>query len=363
MVHHFLTRLRLFDWWLNGAVLLLLTFSSAIMFSVETAAGIEGGRFFKQLIFIMIGLGVIVAVSGINYRLIGNYAYIFYGIGCVLLIAVLIVGTTIRGTTGWFTVAGFSLQPVEFAKIFFLVTFARFVSDHGFQLNHWSVIGRGILLMCFYCIPVLLQPDLGSASVIIVMSIVLLFSSTMSYRKIALVCLTGLALAVAAWFFVLVDYQKDRLLTFVNPTGDAQGSGYNVIQSIISVGSGQLVGRGLGLGPQSQLQFLPERESDFIFAVIAEELGFIGSVIIIGLYGVIMIRLWRGWQRLHDDYARALVLGFSSLVFTQMFINIGMNLGIMPVTGIPLPFVSAGGSSLIALCLGLAIVQNCLAER
>lgn len=363
MVHHFLTRLRLFDWWLNGAVLLLLTFSSAIMFSVETAAGVEDGRFFKQLVFIVIGLGLLVVVSGLNYRLIGNYAYLFYGIGGVLLIAVLIVGTTIRGTTGWFNVAGFSLQPVEFAKIFFLVAFARFVSDHGFQLNHWPVIGRGLALICVYCIPVLLQPDLGSASVIIVMSIVLLFSSTISYRKIALVCAAGLAMAVAAWFFVLVDYQKDRLLTFMNPASDAQGSGYNVIQSIISVGSGQLVGRGLGLGPQSQLQFLPERESDFIFAVIAEELGFIGSTIIVGLYGVIMVRLWRGWQRLHDDYARALVLGFSSMVFTQMFINIGMNLGIMPVTGIPLPFVSAGGSSLIALCLGLAIVQNCLSER
>lgn len=363
MIQTILNRIRLMDWWLNGAVLLLMIFSLAIMFSVENAAGLEGGRFTKQILFIALGLTGMFIISSMNYRFFINYAYGFYIIGLVGLVAVLLFGTTIRGTTGWFQIGSFSLQPVEFAKIAFLLAFTRFIGDNAFQLNSWKAIGKGIILMSSYVMLVLLQPDLGSASVIVAMSTVLLFSTTMSYRKILAVCGMGIILAVAAWFFVLADYQKERLLTFIDPTSDAQGSGYNVMQALISVGSGKLFGRGLGLGPQNQLQFLPEREADFIFAVIAEELGFIGALVIIGLFALIVFRLWKGFQRLSNDYAKTLVLGFSTIIFVQMFINIGMNLGIMPVTGIPLPFVSAGGSALLALCLGLGIVQNCLSER
>lgn len=365
MLQTYITRLRQMDWWLNGAVLLLIVFSLAVMFSIEHGIGLgdSSGRVVKQLVFISVGLLLLVIVSGINYRLYINYAYGLYAVGWLGLLGVLLFGSTIHGTTGWFQVGGLSIQPVEFAKIAFLFVFARFIGDNAFRFNNWAMIGKGMLLLGSYVIPILLQPDLGSASVLIVVSTVLLFSSTMSYRKILTVCALGLWLGVLAWFFVLADYQKERLLTFINPQYDSQRSGYNVTQAIISVGSGKLFGRGLGLGTQNQLQFLPERESDFIFAVIAEELGFIGSIVIIGLFALILFRLWKGFQRLHDDYARAIVLGFSSIIFTQMCINIGMNIGIMPVTGIPLPFVSAGGSSLIALCLGLGIVQNCLTQN
>ncbi len=354
-----LARLRVMDWWLNGLVLLLIIFSLAIMYSIEGDGGLADGRLSKQIIFVLIGLASVFFVGLQNYRKLINYAYGIYGIGGLMLILVLLVGVTIHGTTGWFQIFGLSLQPVEFAKIAFLLVWARFIGDYSFSLNQWRMILRALLLLAGYVVPILLQPDLGSAVVLIWLSLVLLFSSQLPYQKILIICGGGLILAMLTWWLVLADYQKARLLTFINPDYDALGSGYNVTQAVISVGSGRLFGRGLGLGPQNQLQFLPERESDFIFAAIAEELGFIGVSITIGLFIAIFYRLWRNWQNSRDDYSKALVLGFASLIFSQMAINIGMNLGIMPVTGIPLPFVSAGGSALIASCLGLGLVQSC----
>lgn len=358
-----LGRFRHIDWWLYGAVLILFVFSLATIFSIESAVASEEGRFWKQFLFVAIGIALLMIITQINYRFFINYAYVFYSIGLALLIGVLLFGVTIRGTTGWFQLEFLSLQPVEFAKIASILVLARFVGDYAFQLSRWHVIGRILLLMTLYAIPVLLQPDLGSTSVLVITTFVLLVSSAMPLQKLLIVCAACVILAVASWFIILQDYQKDRFLTFFNPSYDILGSGYNVTQAMISVGSGKFFGRGLGLGPQSQLEFLPERESDFIFAVIAEELGFVGVVVIIGLYTLMILRLWKGLQRVQNDYAKSIILGFTSILFTQLFINIGMNIGIMPVTGIPLPFVSAGGSSLLAMCLGLGIVQNCIAQH
>jgi rod shape determining protein RodA len=276
------------------------------------------------------------------------------------VVGVLLVGVTIRGTTGWFQLAGISLQPVEFVKVFFMLVMARFLGDQAYHVNNWKMLMKVLGLMAGYVVLVLLQPDLGSASVLIATGGVMLLSSSVSLKKITVLLTTGVLLAILAWFLVLADYQRDRILTFIQPERDPLVSGYNVTQAVISVGSGQIFGRGLGLGTQSQLKFLPERETDFIFAVIAEELGFIGVTIVLGLYSVIYLRLIKGIKRSRDDHARFMLIGLATVIFTQMFINLGMNLGIMPVTGIPLPFVSAGGSSLLALCLGVGIVQSSL---
>lgn len=354
---------RRLDWWLLGAVLILLAVSIVVLFSLsQTASGVTSDRFEKQLAFIVVGLVLLFIASQLDYRRFLQYAYINYLVWLVVLGLVLVIGTTIRGTTGWFQVAGISLQPVEFAKIAFILAAARFLADRSFEMEQWKTVVRYSILVVGYVGLTLLQPDFGSAVVLVGTAIVMGLVTAIRPRQLGLIGVIAIILGVMSWLFVLQDYQKDRLLTFIEPQRDPLRSGYNVTQAMISVGSGQWFGRGLGLGPQSQLQFLPERETDFIFAVIAEELGFIGAGAVSLLFTGLIWRLWRSSRLLSNDSARYLVTGFCALLFWQVIINIGMNVGLMPVTGIPLPFVSAGGSSLIALLLGLGIVLNALSK-
>lgn len=360
---HRLLRWKQLDWWLIGAVLLLMTISSVILFSLNAQSASLSARFEKQLAFIAVSIIVLFVVSQINYRRFVQYAYIIYMAGTIVLVGVLFFGTTINGTTGWFQFAGVSLQPVEFAKIAFILAAARFLADRSFEMERWSTVLRYGLLLVAYLGLVLVQPDLGSAVILAGIATVMGLATSIRPRQLALIGLVALVLGLISWFTVLDTYQQDRLLTFIDPQRDPLRSGYNVTQAVISVGSGQWFGRGLGLGPQSQLQFLPERETDFIFAVIGEELGFIGAGTVITLFAIIIWRLWRLSRSLSDDTARYVVVGYCALLFGQGMINIGMNIGIMPVTGIPLPFVSAGGSSLLAMALGLGMVLNALSAR
>lgn len=356
-------RWKSLDWGLIGAVGILLLVSTVMLFSLNQLAGGGGsGRFEKQLGFIVAGIIVLGVASQFNYRKFLHYAYLNYLIWLLVLVLLLFFGTTIRGTTGWFQVAGISVQPVEFAKLAFILAAARFLADRSFEMEQWKTVLRYGGLLLGYVGLVLLQPDLGSVIVLVGTATVMGLITTIRPRQLLLLTTIALILGALSWFFYLGDYQKNRLLTFIDPQRDPLSSGYNVTQAVISVGSGQWFGRGLGLGPQSQLQFLPERETDFIFAVIAEELGFIGAGVVVLLFAFIIWRLWRSSRWLTDDSARYLVAGYCALLFGQVLINIGMNIGIMPVTGIPLPFISAGGSSLLAMLLGLGIVLNAIAQ-
>lgn len=348
-----LQRLAQLDWWLMGSCTILMAFSIMMMY------GISEDTFNKQLLFAVIGLILMCIVSQLNFRLVQHYAIFIYIFGAVILIAVLFFGQTIRGTTGWFNIAGFSIQPVEMAKIFLLITLARYVSDHNTSFNQWRSIIVSFGIVALYAVLVLLQPDFGSMAVFSLAFIVIILLTNIRLKQLLLIALISCIVATSAWFLVFQDYQKKRILTFLDPSLDALGSGYNVTQSIISVGSGKIFGRGLGLGTQSQLQFLPERETDFIFAVIAEELGLIGSTVVLLLLACIIWRLWRITQKTNDLYSIYYCAGLAGIFFIQSLINIGMNIGIMPVTGIPLPLVSAGGSSLFSLLIGVGIAQNC----
>ncbi len=358
-----LLRWKPLDWWLIGAVLLLMTVSSVILFSLNAQAESLSARFEKQLAFITLSIITLFVVSQINYRRFLQYAYIIYMLGLVVLVAVLFLGTTVNGTTGWFQFAGISIQPVEFAKIAFILAAARFLADRSFEMEKWGTVMRYGLLLLLYLGLVLVQPDLGSAVILGGIAVVMGLATSIRPRQLALIGIVAVALGIISWFTVLDTYQQNRLLTFVDPQRDPMRSGYNVTQAVISVGSGEWFGRGLGLGPQSQLRFLPERETDFIFAVIGEELGFVGAGTVISVFALIIWRLWRLSRSLSDDTARYVVVGYCALLFGQVMINIGMNIGIMPVTGIPLPFVSAGGSSLLAMALGLGMVINALSAR
>ncbi len=359
MFRKFFSHFLQFDIWMGLAILLLISLGLIMLGSIEfNADTTDSGFFYKQLIFAGLGIILFLFFSFLDYRWLRSYAYLFYIISAILLILVLIFGTTIRGTTGWFQLGFFSLQPVELVKIFLIIFLAYFLSEQKEELLHWRNLGKLIALVAALVILVMLQPDFGSALIFIIVWLGLLFISAVKKTHFLIIIIGLACLAVLSWFFLFKDYQRDRLLTFVDPGRDPLGSGYNLSQSLIAVGSGKIWGRGLGLGPQSQLNFLPEQTNDFIFASLAEELGLVGAGTLIIIFFFLFYRLFRLIRRAPDDFSLFLTVGILLSLFSQFFINIGMNLGIMPITGLPLPFVSAGGSSLVSSLIMMGIVQS-----
>lgn len=343
-----------FDWVLLGAVFVLIAFGLAAIYSV--ALSTEGGdlRFFeKQLIAFALGILLIGVLALSNYKLFRNWTLVLYVIALMLLVGVFLFGTTVRGTTGWYRLLGFSFQPVEFVKFVLVFVLAKFFSEKARRQFGWRELVVSGLLTLIPAMLVLLQPDFGSAAILLGVWAVFVFFAGIKWRQAAFLGVLAIASSLVAWFFVFAEYQKERVLIFLDPMRDPLVHGYNVLQAIIAIGSGKFFGRGLGFGSQSQLKFLPESQTDFIFAVIAEELGFVGVLLVIGALVLFFLRLFRLVRLSRDDYTSYLLIGFAALLFVQIFINIGMNLGVMPVTGIALPFVSYGGSSLL---VSLAII-------
>lgn len=354
-----LNSLRRLDWLLFLAILFLLFVSASILYSLNlNIANSDFITFKKQIFFALSGLGLFFLFANINYSFWSTYAKVIYIFFVGVLLLVLVLGSQIKGTTGWLRLGPLSLQPVEFAKIALVFFLARYFSTYANEFRMFRHIFWSGFATLFFVGLIMLQPDLGSSLVLVGTWVVMLLFTGIS-RKHFLILLSIFLLTVTfAWLFALKDYQKDRILTFINPSLDPSGSGYNVIQSMVAVGSGQFFGRGLALGSQSSLNFLPEPGTDFIFAVIAEELGFVGVAFVLALFGFIFYRLILIMQRSQDNFAAYLILGFLGMILVQMFINIGMNMGISPVTGIPLPLLSAGGSSLWAIMIALGIAEN-----
>ncbi|PWB39104.1 MAG: hypothetical protein C3F02_00590 [Parcubacteria group bacterium] len=355
----FLARWQKMDWLLFFAVVILLVFSCSILYSLNLNIGSSDFLVFKkQLFFAVTGLVLYFAVAGINYNVWSTYSKLIFIVSCLVLASVLIIGTTFRGTTGWLTVAGFNIQPVEFAKLALIIWLAKFFSDHAREFQLFRYLFMSAFFSFIFIFLVLLQPDLGSAMVMFGTWVILILFTGVKRKYLWWMLTVFCLVAVLSWFFLLAPYQKARITTFFNPGSDPKHSGYNVIQSMVAVGSGQVLGRGLALGSQSSLRFLPEPGTDFIYAVIAEDLGFLGSAIFLLLFVFIFYRLFLIIRKSQDDFGSYLVLGLTSMLLVQLFINVGMNMGISPVTGIPLPLVSAGGSSLWAVLMGLGMAQS-----
>ena len=355
----YLLKLRSFDWLLVAAVLVLCAFSLAALYGIATA--FEPFNFTnlrKQAMFIAVGLGVMLAAAALNPHRLRQAAPFGYAGVAVLLVAVLGIGQTLRGTTGWFSFGGVGFQPVEVGKLALIVLLAAQFSARGeaSQLPWRSVAMTG-LATTLYLGLALLQPDLGSAIILLVVWLGMLFFAGASFRQMAAVVLVLLAIGAFGWAFLLKDYQRGRVASFLDPAADPYGRGYQVRQSIIAVGAGQFSGRGLGFGSQSQLKFIPASQTDFIFAVIGEELGFIGAAVVLTAYAVILARLVGLARRARDDFSAVLVLGVWVLLLSQVVINIGMNIGLLPVTGIGLPFLSYGGSYLVLTFALVGLVQ------
>ncbi len=359
MLRRILANLRFYDWPLLLAVLMLVLISLLTLYSIGLSFDQpDFTNFNRQLVFGGIGLVVLIGISMIDYRFWQNISRPLYLIGLTLLVGVLIFGQNLRGTKGWFIVGSFSFQPVEIAKFGLIAWLAYYLARHGRELTDWrKFLTTGVAAAAASGL-VILQPDLGSAIVLFVIWFALVMLAGVRRWHIASVVGMLIVVFISGWFFFFADYQKDRLLTFVDPGRDPYGTGYHVRQALIAVGAGQLTGKGLSFGSQSQLKFIPDSQTDFIFAVISEELGFLGAGLVLVLWGIIFWRLLRIAKHTSDDFALFFVMGVFTLFFVQTTINIGMNIGLLPVTGIGLPFISYGGSFLIVSLALIGVVQD-----
>jgi rod shape determining protein RodA len=320
-------------------------------------------NFKKQIAFGVIGFLVLFAAGLSNYSLWRVYGRTFHAVVIILLIAVLFFGSVVNGTRGWFSIFGLGIQPVELAKIALIVLLAKFFMN---RLQHFSAVKHIIVSFAItlsFVVLVLLQPDTGSAMVLLGIWGILLLLTGIEKKYLLILSVMIVSVVMVSWFFVLAPYQKDRVAVFLNPTADPLGSGYNVSQALIAIGSGTLWGRGLGFGSQSQLRFIPESQTDFIFAVIAEELGLLGVTLVLGLFALIFYRLIIIAKRAPDDFGQFMVLGIAILFFLHLFVNAGMNMGLMPVTGISLPFLSYGGSFLVISLLLVGMAESVAVKR
>lgn len=339
---------------------ILLSYLAAGILSFTILSSISPDRVFQQTLSLVIGLVIVLYFSRQNpsiYPLLGWPAY-FLTIFLLLMTAIL--GENVRGSVRWIELSGFRFQASEFTKPLLMLAFARFLDDY--PLNSFTHLFRHLLLFALPTLLIFRQPDLGTALVITAIWLAQVIVSGPD-RKILLSLLFAGTILLFAAPQVLHDYQLARLVSFANPGSDPLGSGYNVLQSIIAVGSGGILGKGLGHGTQSHLRFLPERHTDFVFASLAEELGLVGSAIVLFVLSFLLIRLLQILILKIPRVQTLIVAGAFAYLCFQTFINIGMNIGLAPVTGITLPLISYGGSSVIATALTLGIISSISSSR
>lgn len=345
-----------FDYILLGATLLLVAMGLATLFSATTEYA-WGSIAIKQSVNVVIGLVTLFVLSKIDYRLLKSYTGIMYIAVVGMLLAVKTFGLTVKGAERWIDLGFFQLQPSTLSILLMVIILAKYFADNYEDLNRPKPIIKSAV---YAAIPIFLiawQPDLGSAALLAFIWLVMLFISNAKRIYIFILGFSSIILMPFLWLF-LRDYQKERVLTFLNPAADPMGAGWNVNQAMIAIGSGQIWGRGLGHGTQSQLNYIPEKHTDFIFAMIAEEMGFLGVCILLALFFIIMYRGARITILARDFFGTYLAIGIVTIYFIHIFINIGMNMGIMPVTGVPLPFISYGGTAIIVNLAGIGILES-----
>ncbi len=354
-----------FEWPLFGMALLLgvIGVTNLISAAPESSATIPATAW-RQLLWLGVGLVMLFVCVVPDYRILERLAIPFYVVCIVALVAVLVFGPVIHGSQRWFLVGGFRGQPSEIAKVAMLLLFARALQRHPANREIGVVdLLIPLALVALPAILILRQPDLGTAMLVVLVSGTYLLIAPLRARLLPSLGVGAIGVATASWFFVLRDYQKERILTFLNPERDPLGAAYHSIQSQIAVGSGGLFGRGFLQGPQSQLDFLPEQQTDFVFSVLGEEWGFLGACFVLLLYLGMMVRLLMIAHASKDQFGAYLAFGVVALFFWPTAINVAMVLSLFPVVGIPLPMLSYGGSSLLACMIGLGIAMNVSMRR
>lgn len=342
------------DWVMFVSIIPLLVAGALTM---KSFVGTEA-LFEKQLLWILISVALFFIFSAVDFRFLRRTesVMIIYVISCVLLMLLLLFGTTIKGSTSWFSFGGLSFQPSDLAKLALILVLAKYFSKRHVEIaNIRHILVSGLYAAIIFFL-VMLQPDLGSGIIIFLIWFGMVLVSGISKKHLLTVVLLGATCFALLWNFGFADYQKNRIKTFLHPLADIRGAGYNAHQSVVAVGSGEILGKGIGYGTQSRLNFLPEYQTDFIFAAYAEEWGFVGVLILFIAFGVFIWRLLKNAMEGETNFETLFALGFTIMILCHFAINVGMNIGLMPVTGIPLPFVSYGGSHMLTLFIGLGII-------
>ena len=321
----------------------------------------DSGDFFnKQIIWILLGTAVFFVFSFLDFRFLKrtDVLVFLYVANALILLLLFILGHISHGAKSWFNFGFFSYQPVDMMKLILVLILAKYFSRRHVEIRDIKHIFISLFYALVPLVLVLLQPDFGSAMIIFFIWFGMVLVSGISKTHLFAVFTAGILIFVTLWFFLFAPYQKARIMNFINPLADIHGTGYNAFQSTVAVGSGEIVGKGLGFGTQSRLKFLPQPQSDFVFAAFAEEWGFIGSILILFLYGLVIWRILYSATLGAYNFEIFFAMGVAIFFMSHILINIGMNLGLMPITGIPLPFMSYGGSHLLTEFAALGILMS-----
>ena len=345
------------DWILFLATMPLL---AAGLISMRSFGGESDYYFTRQLFWIGISVFVFFAFSLVDWRFLRKSELLagFFVLISFFLAALLVLGQTVKGAASWFDFGLFSVEPVDPLKIVIILILAKYFSRRHIEIAN---IRHIILPSLYVFIPaflVFLQPDFGSSIIIFLIWLGIMLVSGINKKHLLAIFLIVVVALASAWFFVFKPYQKARILTFVDPTRDARGAGYNALQSMIAVGSGRFFGKGIGFGSQSRLEFLPEHQTDFVFAAFAEEWGFVGTLFVFLFYGIIIWRIFRIAALGRSNFESLYGIGTAIFLMAHFFVNIGMNIGIMPITGTTLPFLSYGGTHMLTVYTALGILMG-----
>lgn len=355
--------IKTFNYGLFLAMLMVFAMGIGTLFSATKGLGYQS-LYKSQLMYFALGLAIGAVTLFIDIQLLEKISYLLYAICGVLLILVLVFGKVGGGSQRWIPIGPLHIQPSEFAKIAIVFTFARYFShtkDPGPYTLRKLMAPAGIIIPYFLLI--LIQPDIGTAGIVFLVGASMVLFLGVHWKSLLIVVVLGLVTVPIAYKYVLKPYQRDRVNTFLDPGRDPRGTGYNALQCKIAVGSGQIAGRGFLKGTQSQLNFIPEQHTDFIFSVFAEERGFIGAMLLLAAYYAYILFSLRTVSRARSKFEMLLAFGFAALMFWHVFINIGMVSGILPIVGVTLPFFSYGGSSLLTFAISTALLLNVSRKR
>ncbi len=358
------------DWTFIIVTILLAGIGFGLTFS--SSQGMAGNLVVRTGVYVILGIIGLILIASIDYNKFSELEKPLYAIMIIVLVLVLIFGVEVYGAKNWIYIGPFSIQPSEFSKIFFVLAFGNYLNRHYENDGSWKSVLKALSYSIIPLILILMEPDLGTALVFLAIVFGMLYASTLNKKYITIILLGGLAFVVT-WITLhisiglpipLAEYQIQRFTVFLNPYQDGQnglGAGYNIIQALIAIGSGGLGGKGMLQG--TQVDFLPVKESDFIFSLIGEEFGFIGTIVILVIYFIFLVKALIIAYECLDHYGYVVVMGFISMFLFHIIQNIGMNLSLMPVTGIPLPFLSAAGSNLLVNFLACGIIINISMQR
>ena len=354
--------IRQYDWIIIAASLCLVAYGSILLYSAALDSYPDGiaslnHPAIRHIIFGAVGLVIILAVPYFDYRFFQQLAPILYIFGIILLLTVLFIGDQEFGSTRWISVAGIPVQPSEFAKTFTIIALAKFLSDRRERIHEFPVLFLSLVVTAIPMALVLAEPDMGTA---IVFGIIWMFviAAAGVPRKYLLSMITVILISLPLFAGVVIDeYQRERISLFFNPNQDPLGGGFNILQAEIGIGSGGLFGRGLTEGTQTQLNFLQTTTTDYIFSVLGEELGFVGAILLFSLFIILLFRAIRIFSITTDLFGKLIAIGVIVMILSQVFINVAVNVRLIPVTGLPLPFISQGGSSLLSIFFSLALLQ------